>query len=293
MHRSTLAWDDVRIFLAIAETGSLSKACQRLRVTQPTVSRRLAEIESSLGEPLFVRSRTGARLTSFGESLLEPSRRMAEWAAEVDRAAERAESTPRGTVRITAPPGIAFDFLAPFAAWAKERLPNVDLEVVSTVQYVDLSRRDADLALRFAAPARSDVASLASIDVPVGVFAAARYTKKLPKKPRAADIAWIAWAPPLDHISPNPELARMIPAFRPAFASDDYVVQLRAAEAGVGAMLLGRTQHRFAAPRLVEIDVGLTLPKRRLHLAAARSALAIPRVRAVADLLLAELPGVT
>ena len=105
-----IPWHDLQVFLAVAEAGSLSAAAKRLRVTQPTVSRRIAELEASVGEALFVRTVDGAAPTSFGERLLEPARRMAEWAAEVDRAAERAETTPRGTVRITAPPGVAFEF---------------------------------------------------------------------------------------------------------------------------------------------------------------------------------------
>jgi DNA-binding transcriptional LysR family regulator len=112
-----MQWDDAQLFLAVAEAGSLSAAARRLHITQPTVSRRVALLEAQLGEAVFVRTADGARLTSFGERLLEPARRMAEWAGELDRAAERAETTPRGSVRVTAPPGIAYDFLAPFAAW--------------------------------------------------------------------------------------------------------------------------------------------------------------------------------
>ena len=62
-----LSWEDVRLFLAVAEHGSLSEAARRLRIGQPTVSRRLAELEERLGYPLFERSVEGARLTTPGE----------------------------------------------------------------------------------------------------------------------------------------------------------------------------------------------------------------------------------
>src|SRR5450755_4129250 len=127
-----IAWDDARLFLAVAEAGSLSAAAKRLRVAQPTVSRRLVELEAELGEALFLRGVEGARLTGFGERLLEPARRMAEWATEFERAAEKSETALRGVVRITAPPGLAFEFVAPFARFMRERLPEVRLEVVST-----------------------------------------------------------------------------------------------------------------------------------------------------------------
>ncbi len=285
-----IPWNDLQLFLAVADAGSLSAAAKRMRVTQPTVSRRIAELEEEVGEQLFVRTVDGATPTSFAERLLEPARRMSEWAAEVDRAAERAETKPSGTVRLTAPPGIAFDFVAPFAAWMKSRLPDVSLEVISTVQYLDLSRREADLALRLAAPAQRDVVTLASLDLESAAFASETYAKSLPKRARMADVAWIAWAPPLDHLSPNPELARAIPGFRPAFASDDFLVQLRAADAGLGAIFLGRVEHRFSrAARLVELDLDVGTINSTLYLASARSALAIPRVRAVAELLTQEL----
>jgi DNA-binding transcriptional LysR family regulator len=282
----------LQLFLAVAECGSLSAASKQLGVTQPTVSRRLAELEAAVGEPLFVRAVNGAKATSFGERLLEPARRMAEWAAEANRTAEHAETTPRGSVRITAPPGVAFDFLAPLAGWMRSQLPEVQLEVVSTIEYLDLSRRAADLALRFAAPVQRDVVTLKKLDIEVAAFAAESYASSLPRGFGVADVAWIGWAPPLDHLSPMPELARLVPGFKPVFASDDFLVQQRAAEAGVGAIFLGRVEHRFSSVwgrHLVELDLDVGPLRRSLYLAAARGALEIPRVKAVADLLVAEL----
>jgi len=285
-----IPWGDLKLFLAVSDAGSLSAAARGLRMTQPTVSRRLAELEATLGEPLFSRSADGATLTSFGERLLEPARRMAEWAAEVERTAERAESEPAGAVRLTAPPGVAFDFLAPFARALRDELPEIHLEVISTVSYLDLSRREADIALRTQETAQRDLVTLASLRFPAVPFASREYAARLPKKATLADVAWIGWAPPFDHLSPNPELARLIPGFRPAFASDDFLVQLRAAEAGIGALFLGRVRHRFSRDTsLVELDVGLPEVPSQLHLVSTKSALAIPRVKAVADRLAAEL----
>src|SRR5262245_1894299 len=121
-----LSWDDVRLFLAIAEEGSLSRAAKRLRVGQPTISRRLADLEQQLGYPLFKRKVEGAMLTSAGKRLLDPARKMADWAGEVARAAGQGETgAPRGTVRVTAPPSVAFDFVAPFAVKLREKHPEI------------------------------------------------------------------------------------------------------------------------------------------------------------------------
>src|SRR6476620_2640039 len=112
-----ITWDDVRIFLAVAETGSVSGAARQLRLGQPTVSRRLAEMEQAIGARLFARGINGATLTSAGERLLAPAKNMAEWAGEVARAVAAEDAEPQGVVRITALPYVCFDFVAPFAAW--------------------------------------------------------------------------------------------------------------------------------------------------------------------------------
>src|SRR5262249_42704882 len=171
-----IPWNEVELFLAVAEAGSVSAAANRLKTTQPTVSRRLAELEASLGEPLFVRSVEGTAPTSFGERLLPAARRMAEAAGEVERVASGARPTPKGIVRVTAPPGVAYTFLAPLAARLRSLLPEVRLEIVATTSYVDLARREADLAIRFQrldrATTQRDLVTLATATSPVAAFAA-------------------------------------------------------------------------------------------------------------------------
>lgn len=295
---ASIPWDEMQLFLAIAEGKSLTAAAKRLRITQPTASRRLLQLEAVLGERLFDRGALGVTMTPFAERMLEPVKRMAEWAGELERSAaarsEHGAQSPRGVVRITAAPGVAFEFLAPFAAWMRPKLPEVQLEIISTIQYVDLARREADLALRLGGATHAgqkELVTLASLHHSVAAFGSPEYARSLPKKEHLGldEIAWIGWAPPLDHLSPNPELAKLIPNFRPVFSSDDFLVQLRAAEAGIGAIFLGRERHRFSTSNLVELPVNVGQIRSALHLVCAKSSLDIPRVRAVADLLVSEL----
>ncbi|MBL8744205.1 MAG: LysR family transcriptional regulator, partial [Myxococcales bacterium] len=248
-----------------------------------------AELEATLGEPLFLRGIEGTQLTAFAERLVEPARRMAESAGEVARLAERSDARPEGVVRITAPPGVAYEFLAPFALLLRSRLPGVRLEVIATLQYLDLARREADLALRMQRPTQKELTVIAELVTEVGAFASPAYAAKLPKRCTLADIDWIGWAPPLDHLSPNRELAALIPGFRPVFASDDFIVQLAAANAGVGAICMGIVSHPGWRRELLELDVDIGPVRGYVCLACAKSALAIPRIRAVADLLATEL----
>jgi len=285
-----IPWSDVQLVLAIAETGSLSAAARRLEVTQPTASRQLAALEARLGEPLFVRAVGGTTPTAFGERIVEPARRMAEAGAEVERVASGAERGPRGTVRITAPPGVAFALLAPFAAELARKFPEIRLEVISTIRYVDLVRGEADLAIRLASTSRRatarDLVTLASVQQPIAAYATAKYAASLPTGYGLGDIAWIGWPPPLDEMPPNPQLAARIPGFAPAFAADDFLVQLRAAESGVGAIILGTLDPPRA---LVPLAVDFGKLTSTHELVGTRSSLAVPRVATIAKLLANEL----
>ena len=287
-------WSDLELFLAVSETGSLTGAAKRLQVTQPTVSRNLADLEARLGEPRFTRAVDGAKLTAFGERLLEPIRRMADSARDAALVVAGAETKPRGVVRVTAPPGVAAELLVPFALRARDELPEVRLEVVATVGYMDLVRREAALAVRLQpldrAATQRDLVTVESIEHGVAGYATASYIATLPRGYCIADVGWIGWAPPLEHLPPNPQLAALIPDFKPIFAADDYLVQLRAAEAGVGAIILGKLRSRDSLPSaLVEMKLELGNLTSSLHLVSARASLAIPRVRAVADLLARDL----
>lgn len=286
-----VSWDNIRLFLAIADHGSLTEAARHLRVGQPTVSRRLAELEESLGYPLFDRSVEGTSLTTQGERWLEPARHMAEWAGELRSTAELTDSDPAGIVRITAPPGVAFDFVAPFARLVRDKYPQLQLQVLARVEYVDLSRREADIALRMRAPTQRDLTIVHSFTHLNDAFVSKSYAKNLPKKPSMSDIDFIAWAPPFEAFPPNPQLAELIPNFRPAFASDDFIVQVRAAEAGVGAVFMQKVRHRFNRDSNL-VPLGLDLgphAKSSFHVVCAKSALGVARIRAVAELLKSEL----
>src|SRR5206468_111364 len=121
------------------------------------------------------------------------ARQMADWAGEAARAAAGRERSPEGRVRIAAPPGVAFDFLAPLAAELRKQAAGVRLEVLSGVEFVSLARGEADLAIRSRAPSEHDLVGLAEIEISAGVYAAKSYARRLPAKVALGDLDWIAW----------------------------------------------------------------------------------------------------
>lgn len=287
------SWDDLKLFLAVHESGSLSAAARSLGLGQPTLSRRMAELEAAAGERFFVRRTQGIELTDAGRRLLPAVQRMAEWAAQASLSLEREDEEPSGLVRIAAPPGIAQDVLAPFAGVVLARYPNIRLEILAGVEVLNLSRREADLSLRAVPPTDPELICLDTFTAPLRVFVSRAYAAALPATCTLRDLRWISSASHSPDFCSYTLLAGAIDDLPPVFLSDDYNVQRAACEAGVGAMLEASIPHRFSQrPNLVELDVDLG-PEAvgTLHLVCHRRQRQLPKVRAVIDLLREEFAG--
>lgn len=289
-----ISWDDAQTFLAIAEGGSISAGATRLGLGQPTVSRRIASLEARLGAALFVRSKQGVVLTEAGARLQPAAEQMARWAGEFERLARGAEERATGIVRVAAPPAMAVDLLAPLAARITDEHPGLRLEILASVDHVDLVRGEADLALRTRSANEPELMTLASGESELGVFASEAYRDRLWARRANAgsdgavalgEIDWVTWGRPYEHVEPRPLLERAIEDFEPSFTSDDFLVLRAAVRAGLGAMFLDR--RGAAASGLVEIDIGVPLPPNRFGLVCAKSMQFVPRVRVVADRIIA------
>src|SRR5271169_6646677 len=124
-----LDWNDVRTFLAVAESGSLNAAARLLGMTQPTISRRMEDLEHRLGARLFQRSTRGISLTDAGESVHDLAATMARFGDAIVRDVGGRDRTQGGRVRIAAPDGIASFVLIPAAPAFQMANPEIDLSV--------------------------------------------------------------------------------------------------------------------------------------------------------------------
>jgi DNA-binding transcriptional LysR family regulator len=262
--RMNLRWDDLRLFLAVAEEGSLSGAARVLKLGQPTLSRRIGELEELIGEPLFTRQSQGASLTAAGQKLLPAAQHMAEWANEAALNISQQSHAPVGKVRIAAPPGIAYELLAPLAAKIRQQYPQLQIEVLSGIETLNLGRGDADISLRNTKPSDADLLCIDEVSSPIRVYCSQTYAQQLSKPLMLSNLDWICWAAPYDQLRINQELAALIPNFKAAFASDDWLVQVAACKAGVGAMFLPQALHRhsglqeLSALQELDLDLGPT-----------------------------------
>lgn len=141
-------WDDLRIFLAIADQGSLAGAARRLRVNHSTVFRRLNAIEDDLQVRLFERLPRGYMLTAAGEEMLGTARRVEADVADIERHIVGREVQLRGSVRVTTTEAVAEAYLTRAIVDFCERYPEIVVELVVGYQVYDLSKREADVAIR-------------------------------------------------------------------------------------------------------------------------------------------------
>jgi DNA-binding transcriptional LysR family regulator len=143
-----LAWDDFRYVKAIARGRSLAAAAEALGVNQSTVFRRLGQIESSLGSRLFERSRTGYALTPCGEEMVRLADRMEDDVLTFERQVSGHDLRPSGELRLTTNDTVLVHLLSDLLAAFRRAYPEISLDVVVSNQSLNLSKRDADVALR-------------------------------------------------------------------------------------------------------------------------------------------------
>ena len=143
-----LAWDDFRLVKAVAERGGLTRAAAHLGINHSTAFRRLGQIEAALGTRLFERLRSGYLATPAGEAMLAAASRMEADVAGFGRAVAGHAQSPAGELRVTAPASFARDLLMPIIARFLVHYPAMRVDIVVAEDALNLSRRDADVAIR-------------------------------------------------------------------------------------------------------------------------------------------------
>lgn len=173
-----LDWDKLRVFHAVADAGSFTHAGETLNLSQSAVSRQISALEESLRVPLFHRHARGLVLTEQGEILCRAARdimiklNMAE--ARIVESRER----PKGPLKITTTIAFGSVWLAPRLKEFLENHPDIEVSLVLTDDDLDLSMREADVAIRLTAPTQSDLIQRRLMTMKYHVFAAPSYLQK-------------------------------------------------------------------------------------------------------------------
>jgi DNA-binding transcriptional LysR family regulator len=143
-----LAWDDFKLVRLVAQARGLAGAAERLGVNHSTVFRRLGQLEETLGVKLFERHRTGYALTPAGEEMAALAERVDEDVAALARKLAGQALSPAGELRVTTNDTLLVHLFTPLFARFCQQYPDVRLDVVLANQALNLSKRDADVAIR-------------------------------------------------------------------------------------------------------------------------------------------------
>ena len=235
MNAQIANWDDLRVFLAVARTGSLSGAARSLGVNHSTVFRRIAGFEEELGVRLFERLPTGYALTAAGEETLAIVERIEADVATLDRTVTGQDLRLSGTVRITAIDMLAFWLLPPSLARFHAAYPGIEIELVVGNEALNLSRRETDIALRIGNTPPETLVGRRVGRLNFAVFGAPDYCAAHPETDLAQH-QWIGFDNA--HAPLVRRLEEFLPDVHPAFRSNSIAAALRLTSAGIGLAIL-------------------------------------------------------
>lgn len=275
-------WDDLRFALALARSGTLSGAAERLAVSHTTVSRRLRALEERVGVTLFEVGPEGYAATSAGEDLVAVATRMeAETLALEKRVASRDERRG-GALRVSVMELMLRAFRGPFASFV-EAYPDIALTVTATDDEVSLTRREADVALRLNSAPPEHLVGRRVGSVQFDVYAARSLVDRVGQGAPLGAYPWIAWDERLNTRWLDAWLAQHAPGARVVLRVDAGAAAMHDLIAeGVGVQFLSRMEGD-ADPSLVCLGPGDPFARRDLWLLTAPELRHTPRVRAFLD----------
>lgn len=270
-------WDDIQYFLAVAEGGTLSAAARSLCVEHSTVARRIALLEEQLGIRLFDRMARGWQLTEEGKDLLPCAQEIQENTQRIRRIADRSASLS-GSVRLSAPPLVAYHLLAPLIPKLRHSLPNVEIELLSELQDANLHRREADIALRMRRPKQLDLVAKLITTIPYALYAHHDYLEHH----TADQWQFVGYEKSMQSAPQQQWLDEQLNGREMIFRSNDLHVLAKAIEQNIGVGVLPCFLEA-SYPQLKQLSTPACPISRDLWLVIHPDLRRSPRVRAVAD----------
>jgi len=285
MQTDKLAWDDLQLFLSLARTRRLAATGKALGFDTSTASRRLARLEQQLGVSLFDRTRDGLSPTETATRLLASAEEMERAAHTFHRELGGLERTVEGSVRLSVVPGVAEGFLPPLLAELSKRHPGLRFEIDASTRQADLSRREADLAIRTIRPTggplvmqRFQSAQWVPMSTPEWVAAHA---------PLKAwdEVPWVGFGAGLERLHVARWLAARVKT-EPVLRTNSFALQLSALQQGLGVALVPAPYALVSRLEPIRLSRRLandakSLPVDELWLVTHEALRQVPRVAAV------------
>ena len=233
-----MEWSDVRIFLAVARSGTLGGAARSLQTSHPTVGRRRRALEQAVGHALFQRTADGLVLTEEGQGIIALAEQMEEGALAMKRQLEGQEQRLKGSLRIASADWFGAYVLPPILADFAKAYPDVDVEILTGTRLFSLAQREADVAFRIVPFDTADIVQRRLFRLDHGVYIAEEAAD--PKYGDGTGFRLITHDTSTGHF---PDIAWMIESFpnaKPILRSNNRNVQGRMCREGVGIAVLPR-----------------------------------------------------
>jgi DNA-binding transcriptional LysR family regulator len=233
------SWDDFRLVKAIADTGSLAGAGDALGLNHSTVFRRLNTLEKDLGSRIFERSRTGYMATPAGEEMVALAARMQDEVIDFERRVAGRDVKPSGELRITTNDSLVAHLMTPmFGAFCKQ-FPEISLDVVVENRALNLSRRDADVAIRATNEPPETLVGRRISGIAWCVYTHKDLSVRHTTDPNdLGDLCWIGFGDAIGSIGPARWLAQKLPQARVMYRLNTVLGMAQAVESGLGVGFL-------------------------------------------------------
>ncbi|WP_165795031.1 LysR family transcriptional regulator [Solimicrobium silvestre] len=274
-------WNDLKYALTVARHGGLTHAAKLLGTSASTVSRHIQQLETSLGQTLFLRQQSGYLLTDQGKEVLEliASVEQALLALERHQKPDSPTQSVSGLVRLACAEMMASHLIVPNLPKLYQAHPDLQVELAVDIRLADLNRREADLALRLVAPG-GKVGEQDYIVHPLGKMPFATYVSKH----HEVSNNYISWGQDWAHLPMVEWLAQQFKTQPAVLVSNSANAQIQAARHGIGIVMLPRYVGDVE-PDLREIELSKTKLCRDIWLVYHRDLKASSRVQVMREFL--------
>jgi DNA-binding transcriptional LysR family regulator len=229
-------WDDLRYLLTAARERNLSAAGRKLGVNQTTISRRLQHLQDDLAVRLVDHTTRGISLTPAGEEVLRAATAVDEVLTSLDRSVVGGDARLRGSLRVTVSDLTTLDGEL-FASFTRA-YPGIDLELAVSDRTLNITRREADVALRFASRPPEDLVARQLARVDYAAYASHELVEAVGKRAKLDRYPWLGWDESKGAKGTEAWMRANVPAARIACRFDSAVAMFAAARAGMGAALV-------------------------------------------------------
>lgn len=234
-------WEDLRLFLETTRHSTLADAAARLHIDPTTLGRRLRRFEQDIGTNLFERTQQGHTLTPTGQRLASYVERMEDSSLQALEAVKGGGGGARGTVRISTAEGFGAFVVAPALADLARRHPDLDIDLVASSGFLNVSKREADIAILLARPTTGRLYARKLSNYALMLYASKRYLRARPPIRTAQDLAHHRLVGYVDDLIYSPKLRYLdeLPvAVSPSIKSSSIIGQYHATKAGAGLCVL-------------------------------------------------------